>query len=80
MFARNAHYALEELAASQYDVIQLDWGMDPAEARKRVGPNITLQVSEMLIRGIVLTRAGQPRPHGAVRERRDDRSRDQGDG
>lgn len=26
-----------------YDVIGLDWTVDPAEARQRVGPNITLQ-------------------------------------
>lgn len=26
-----------------YDVIGLDWTVDPVEARKRVGPNVTLQ-------------------------------------
>lgn len=43
IFAKGAHYALEELAASGYEVIGIDWTVDPAEARKRVGPNITLQ-------------------------------------
>ena len=34
-----------ELLAKEggYDVIGLDWTVDPVEARRRVGPNITLQ-------------------------------------
>ena len=43
VFARNAHHTLEALAASEYDVIQIDWAMDPVEARSRVGTK-TLQV------------------------------------
>ncbi|KAF6212336.1 hypothetical protein GE061_012858 [Apolygus lucorum] len=43
VFAKGAHYALEDLASTGYDVIGLDWTMDPVEARKRVGPNVTLQ-------------------------------------
>ncbi|XP_059468498.1 uroporphyrinogen decarboxylase [Neocloeon triangulifer] len=43
VFAKGAHYALEELSKCGYDVISLDWTMDPELARKRVGPNITLQ-------------------------------------
>lgn len=39
-----AHYALAELGGSGYDVVGLDWTIDPAEARKLVGPNVTLQV------------------------------------
>jgi uroporphyrinogen-III decarboxylase len=27
----------------RYDVIQVDWTIDPAEARRRVGPHKTLQ-------------------------------------
>lgn len=33
MFAKDAHYALEELAFSNYDVISLDWTMDPQISR-----------------------------------------------
>ena len=43
IFAKGAHYALEDLAESDYDVIGLDWTMDPVEARKRVGNSVTLQ-------------------------------------
>lgn len=36
--------SLEILAKNQsYEVIGLDWTIDPAEARKRLGPNVTLQ-------------------------------------
>ena len=36
--------SLEMLAKSQsYDVIGLDWKVDPVEARDRLGPNVTLQ-------------------------------------
>lgn len=37
VFAKGAYYALEDLADSAYDVIGLDWTMDPREARRRVG-------------------------------------------
>ncbi|XP_062506498.1 uroporphyrinogen decarboxylase-like [Corticium candelabrum] len=43
VFAKDAHYALEELAFSNYDVISLDWTMDPQISRERVGAGITLQ-------------------------------------
>ncbi|KAJ1919342.1 Uroporphyrinogen decarboxylase in heme biosynthesis [Mycoemilia scoparia] len=36
VFAKGAHYALEELAVLPFDVISLDWTIDPVEARKRV--------------------------------------------
>ncbi|KAJ2345019.1 Uroporphyrinogen decarboxylase in heme biosynthesis [Coemansia sp. RSA 2618] len=37
VFAKGAHYALEQLAvATAYDVISLDWTVDPAAARARV--------------------------------------------
>lgn len=43
VFAKGAHYALKELSDSEYDVIGIDWTIDPVEARKQVGPNKTLQ-------------------------------------
>ena len=33
VFAKRAHYALPDLASSGYDVIQIDWTMDPKDAR-----------------------------------------------
>lgn len=33
VFAKGAHYALEKLAVTSYDVIGLDWTMDVAVAR-----------------------------------------------
>lgn len=43
VFAKDAHYALAELSQSGYDVVSLDWTIDPRNARKKVGPNVTLQ-------------------------------------
>ncbi|CAG2062819.1 unnamed protein product, partial [Timema podura] len=43
IFAKGAHYGLEGLANSGYDVIGIDWTVDPVKARAAVGPNITLQ-------------------------------------
>lgn len=43
VFAKGAHYALADLASSDYDVIQLDWTMDPLWARTQVGPTKALQ-------------------------------------
>ena len=43
VFARGAHYALEDLVESDYDVISLDWTIDPAQARVRTQERITLQ-------------------------------------
>ncbi|KAJ2999577.1 hypothetical protein HDV02_002542 [Globomyces sp. JEL0801] len=36
VFARNCHYALEQLEKTNYDVIQLGWNIDPKTARKAV--------------------------------------------
>ncbi|KAJ2725511.1 Uroporphyrinogen decarboxylase in heme biosynthesis [Coemansia sp. Benny D115] len=37
VFAKGAHYALEQLATETlYDVISIDWTLDPADARRRV--------------------------------------------
>ncbi len=43
VFAKGAHYALEDLASSAYDVVGLDWTMDPQEARRRVAGQVALQ-------------------------------------
>jgi len=43
VFAKGAHYALQELAESGYDVVGLDWTIDPEEARQKVGSSVTLQ-------------------------------------
>lgn len=43
IFAKGAHYALEELSTSGYDVVGLDWTADPQLARQRVGGKVTLQ-------------------------------------
>lgn len=36
VFAKDAHYALDDLINSDYDVIGLDWTIDPATARLAV--------------------------------------------
>ncbi|KAF7254724.1 Uroporphyrinogen decarboxylase [Varanus komodoensis] len=43
VFAKDAHYALEDLAQSGYEVVGLDWTIRPQEARQRTGEGITLQ-------------------------------------
>lgn len=43
IFPKGGHFTLASLAATAYDVISVDWTMDPALARKLVGPNKTLQ-------------------------------------
>lgn len=43
LFAKGAWYSLAEQAKLGYDVIGIDWTVDPVQARKIVGPNITLQ-------------------------------------
>ena len=43
MFPKGGHYALKDLSATDYDVIGIDWTVNPAEARKIVGDGITLQ-------------------------------------
>ncbi len=39
----SAHYALEMLRDSAYDVISVDWTVDPTAARTAVGDGKTLQ-------------------------------------
>ncbi|XP_032570803.1 uroporphyrinogen decarboxylase isoform X1 [Drosophila sechellia] len=43
LFAKGAGHSLKEQSELGYDVIGLDWTVDPLEARNLVGPNITLQ-------------------------------------
>lgn len=43
LFAKGAGHSLKEQSKLGYDVIGIDWTVDPIEARKEVGPNITLQ-------------------------------------
>jgi uroporphyrinogen decarboxylase len=43
VFAKGAHYALDALADTEYDVISLDWTMDPEAARDTVGNRAVLQ-------------------------------------
>lgn len=40
VFAKGAHYALEDLAGTSYDVIGLDWTVDVAAARARCGGKV----------------------------------------
>lgn len=43
VFAKGGMHALEELATIGYEVVGLDYSIDPVEARRRVGPNVTVQ-------------------------------------
>jgi uroporphyrinogen decarboxylase len=40
VFAKGAHYALEDLAATAYNTISLDWTLDPMASRKRVNGKV----------------------------------------
>lgn len=43
LFAKGAGHSLAEQSKLGYEVIGVDWTVDPLDARKQVGPNITLQ-------------------------------------
>jgi uroporphyrinogen decarboxylase len=43
LFAKGAHYALDDLAQAGYDVLGLDWTTDPRLARETVGDRVALQ-------------------------------------
>ena len=43
---------MKELGESGYDVVGLDWTINPAEARKLVGPNVTLQVIFLFLNAV----------------------------
>lgn len=43
LFAKGGGHSLSEQAQCGYEVIGVDYNVDPIEARKAVGPNVTLQ-------------------------------------
>ncbi|CAL8277983.1 unnamed protein product [Lota lota] len=43
VFAKDAHYGLEDLSQSYYEVVSLDWTIDPQSARERTGGKVSLQ-------------------------------------
>lgn len=43
VFAKGAMHSLEEMSKLGYEVVGIDYSIDPIEARHRVGPNVTVQ-------------------------------------
>uniref|UniRef100_A0A4W5K0B5 Uroporphyrinogen decarboxylase n=1 Tax=Hucho hucho TaxID=62062 RepID=A0A4W5K0B5_9TELE len=43
VFAKDGHYSLEDLSQSHYEVVGLDWTIDPRSARERTGGKVSLQ-------------------------------------
>lgn len=43
VFAKGSWYALEDLSESNYEVVSLDWTIDPAFARKMTNDKVALQ-------------------------------------
>nr|XP_022313045.1 uncharacterized protein LOC111118050 [Crassostrea virginica] len=43
VFAKDVHFALEDLSNSGYEVISIDWTIKPTHARRLVGSHVTLQ-------------------------------------
>jgi len=43
VFAKGGHYALKELSQLNYNVIGIDWTIDPKVARQQVKPDTVLQ-------------------------------------
>lgn len=43
VFAKGAWYAIKDLAKLKCNALGIDWTLDPKEARRLAGPNITLQ-------------------------------------
>ncbi|MPC27674.1 Uroporphyrinogen decarboxylase [Portunus trituberculatus] len=43
VFPKGGHYTLKDLASLKYEVIGIDWTVDPILARELVGPNKVLQ-------------------------------------
>ena len=41
IFAKDGHYVLEELAQSHYEVVGLDWSIEPKKARQVCGHSVT---------------------------------------
>ncbi|KAJ1979340.1 Uroporphyrinogen decarboxylase in heme biosynthesis [Dimargaris verticillata] len=61
VFPKGAYYALPAYADSDYDVVSLDWTMDPVMARNALGCNKTLQGN--------LDPSTLFAPHNSIRER-----------
>jgi len=43
VFPKGGHFALEQVSTAGYDIVGIDWTVSPEEARRRVGPNVTVQ-------------------------------------
>lgn len=43
VFAKDAHFAIDDLANSGYEVVSLDWTIKPTHARRIAGNHVTLQ-------------------------------------
>ncbi|WAR23532.1 DCUP-like protein [Mya arenaria] len=43
VFAKDAHFAIDDLSNSGYDVVSLDWTINPTHARRIAGKHVTLQ-------------------------------------
>lgn len=43
IYAKGGGHSLKEQSELGYEIVGLDWNVDPTEARTIVGPNITLQ-------------------------------------
>lgn len=43
IYAKGGSHSLREQAQLGYEVIGIDWTIDPVDARAAVGPNVTLQ-------------------------------------
>lgn len=43
IFAKGAMHSLDEISKLGYEVVGIDYSIDPEEARRRVGPNVTVQ-------------------------------------
>lgn len=43
IFAKGAHYCIQDLSDSGYDIVGIDWTIDPSVARQAAGNKVTLQ-------------------------------------
>lgn len=43
IFAKGAHYALKDLSEAGYDVVSIDWTINPEDARRIINSNVTIQ-------------------------------------
>ncbi len=63
VFAKGAHWALADLARSDYDVLQLDWTMDPRAARR-----VVQQVYDEETAAAAAAAAAAAEPAGSVQQ------------